>query len=311
MILKILGSAAGGGFPQWNCSCRNCAGFRSGAVTAKARTQTQIAVSPGPGIWFLVAASPDLRTQIIANRELWPAPRGPGRSPIVAVFLPSADLDAVMGLLHLREFHSFAIYSTPAVQKIVRDQNSLFRVLDRANPRVQWHGFSAGQPTAFYLPGSEQPLPFFRYRAVSLAGNYPDYLDEAGNQGLPADQANVGLVIEQGHKKIFIAPSLSGENATWIEPVTTADVVLLDGTFWSDTELLVTGRSQKTARDMGHLPLSGADGLLARFPVDARGRKILIHINNTNPILDEKSAEHKAVLEAGFEIAYDGLTVEL
>ena len=311
MILKVLGSAAGGGFPQWNCSCNNCAGVRNGTLRTEARAQTQIAFSPAPGAWVLVAASPDLRTQILAHRELWPSPVNPGRSPIVAVYLLSADVDVVMGLLHLREFQSFAIFSTGGVRRIACEENSLFRILERATPRVIWHELSLGQTTSFCLPECQEASPVFRYTAISLGGRYPDYSDEVRHQSASADEANAGLVIEQTGRKIFIAPSLSGESSTWREHAVSADVALVDGTFWSDKELVATGRTQKTARDMGHLPLSGSDGLLARYPQEARGRKILIHINNTNPILDENSVEHKAVLEAGFEIAYDGLTIEL
>jgi len=311
MILKVLGSAAGGGFPQWNCSCSNCAGFRNGTLLARPRTQTQIAFSPGRDVWVLLAASPDLRTQILTNRELWPSSLNPGQSPIVAVFLPSADVDMVMGLLHLREFQSFSIFATKAVRQIIRDQNLLFRVLDRATPPVNWHELSLDQPNDFPRLNSRQAEPTFRYTAISLGEKYPDYSEEGRHQEAPADQANVGLFFEQAGKKIFVAPSLSGKSAAWSKHATSADIVLLDGTFWSDTELLDTGRTQKTARDMGHLPLSGPDGLLARYPHDACGRKILIHINNTNPILNENSDEHKAVLEAGFEIAYDGMSIEL
>ena len=311
MILKILGSTAGGGFPQWNCSCSNCDGVRNEALQTKACTQTQIALSPAPGAWVLVAASPDLRAQILAHRELWPSPGNPGRSPIVAVYLLSADVDAVMGLLHLREFQSFAVYSTRSVRRILCEENSLFRVLERATPRVNWHELTLGETTSFCLPGCQEAWPVFRYTAIGLGGSYPDYSDGVHHPEPPADEANIGFVLEQAGKKVFIAPSLSGRSFNWYEHAASADIALVDGTFWSDRELIATGRTQKTARDMGHLPLSGPDGLLAHYPRKARGRKILIHINNTNPILDENSAEHKAALEAGFEIAHDGLTIEL
>jgi pyrroloquinoline quinone biosynthesis protein B len=311
MILKILGSAAGGGFPQWNCCCRNCSGLRDGMLHAKPRTQTQIAFSPAAGVWFLVGASPDLRTQIVANPEVWPSPQRPGRSPIAGVFLTSADVDAVMGLLHLREFQNFSIFATPSVRRIVREQNSLFGVLDRADPPVQWQELVTEHAVGFRFPDSPYDLPAFVYTTVSLGRNYPEYAVKDFHPNASAEDANVGFVIEQAGKKIFIALALSGENAVWCKHAASADIVLLDGTFWSDRELLVTGRTQKMARAMGHLPLSGPDGLLARYPTNARGRKILIHINNTNPILDENSDEHKTVVEAGFEIAYDGLSIEL
>jgi pyrroloquinoline quinone biosynthesis protein B len=247
----------------------------------------------------------------VANRELWPSPDNPARSPIAAVFLPSAEVDAVLGLLHLREFQSFSIFATRGVQDIVRDRNCLVRVLDRSVPSVDWQVLSVDQTAAFRLPNDPHNPPAFRYTPVSLGGNYPDYAAQDLRQNAPPHDANVGFVIEQGGKQIFIAPSLPDRTAAWCKHAISADIVLLDGTFWSDTELLATGRTQKTARAMGHLPLSGPDGLLARYPQGARGRKILIHINNTNPIIDETSDERKAILEAGFEVAYDGLSIEL
>jgi len=128
---------------------------------------------------------------------------------------------------------------------------------------------------------------------------------------LPPEEAVVGFGIQQGKKRFFFAPSLSGKSRSWIPWAEDSDVVLIDGTFWSDDELIHTGRSKKTAREIGHVPLSGPDGLLEQYPKHAKGRKILIHVNNTNPILDEDSAEHRAVLDAGFEIAYDGMEFEL
>ena len=148
MLVKILGSAAGGGFPQWNCACRNCAALRAGTLRSQARTQTQIAFSPLAGVWFLVGASPDLRSQIVAAPELSPSPEDPGSSPIAGVFLPSADVDAVMGLLHLREFQSFFAFATPTVQRVLKEQNRIFRVLDRAKPAVQWQALSSRRRVA-------------------------------------------------------------------------------------------------------------------------------------------------------------------
>ena len=308
MVIKILGSAAGGGFPQWNCACHNCSGLRAGTLLGKGRSQTQVAFSATEGVWFLVGASPDLRAQIVTAAELTPFCE---MSPIAGIFLPSAEVDAVMGLLHLREFQSFLIFATPAVQRILRNENCIFNVLDRASPPVRWRTLSSNRRTGCYV--SDNPAgaaPFF-YTAIPLGRNFPDYANKDLRRECSSDDACVGFLLEQGNKKLFIAPTLSGENKDWPKLATSANVSILDGTFWSNEELLVTGRTDKTARAMGHLPLSGPDGLLAQYPKDAQGRKILIHINNTNPILDEDSDEHHAVLEAGFEIAYDGLTIEL
>lgn len=308
MKIKILGSAAGGGFPQWNCACPVCAGLREGTLRGNARTQTQVAFSPIEGVWFLLGASPDLRQQIVATPELAPDPAQGGRSPIAGVFLPSADVDAVMGLLHLREFQNFFVFASSEVQKILRQENRIFRVLDRATPPVAWQNLAPRSRIGCHLSDQPGDPPTFFYSAIPLGGSYPDYAAERTGS---SDEANLGFLLEQNGNKVFFAPSLSGRNAEWSKVAATADVVLLDGTFWADDELQRTGRSQKTAREIGHLPLSGPDGLLAQFPAEAPGRKILIHINNTNPILDEESAEHRAVLDAGFEIAYDGMNIDL
>jgi len=309
--IKILGSAAGGGFPQWNCACRNCSGLRAGKIHAKPRTQTQIAFSPDNHVWFLIGASPDLRGQILAAPELAPNPAAPGSTPIGGVFLPSADVDAVMGLLHLREFQTFFVFSAPAVQCLLKTENRMFKVLERGDSPVQWQVLSNTGRLGCHLSESPGETPAFVCNTISLGGLFPDYASEEFLRAAAPEDATLGFLIEQGEKKLFVATSLSGESSEWRKSAVSADVTLIDGTFWSDDELMRTGRTDKTARQIGHLPLSGPDGLLAQFPAEAKGRKILIHINNTNPILDEDSPEHRAVLDAGFEIAYDGLTISL
>jgi pyrroloquinoline quinone biosynthesis protein B len=313
MRVKILGSAAGGGFPQWNCACANCRRLREGSLNGRARTQTQIAFSPDPEakVWFLVPASPDLRTQMLATPELAPQSKSETNSPIAGVFLPSADVDSVMGLLHLREFQSFFVFATAAVQRVLKRENRIFSVLDRADPPVQWQVLSSKGRLGCHLSESPGEAPAFVCVTMPLGGAYPDYVSEELQRTLSADDASIGFVFEQKGKSVFIAPSLSGRNPEWTKAAACSDLVLIDGTFWSDDELIKTGRSKKSAREIGHLPLSGADGLLAQFPKSAKGRRVLIHINNTNPILDEDSLEHRTVLDAGFEIAYDGMEFEL
>jgi pyrroloquinoline quinone biosynthesis protein B len=309
--IKILGSAAGGGFPQWNCTCPNCAGLRAGKIHAKPRTQTQIAFSPDDRVWFLIGASPDLRAQIVSAPELAPKPDAPGLTPIAGVFLPSADVDVVMGLLHLREFQTFFIFATASVERALKSENRIFKVLERADPPVEWQVLSSRGRLGCHLSESPGESPAFVCNTIPLGGSYPDYVGDEFLRTASPEDATIGFIFEQDGKKIFSAPSLSGEHAEWQKLVASADITLIDGTFWSNDELMRTGRTDKTAREIGHLPLSGADGLLEQFPANAKGRKILIHINNTNPILDEDSREHHAVLEAGFEIAYDGLTISL
>ncbi|GAC1673681.1 MAG: hypothetical protein PVS2B2_07150 [Candidatus Acidiferrum sp.] len=216
-----------------------------------------------------------------------------------------------MGLLHLREFQTFFVFATAAVQRLLQKENRIFRVLDRATPPVKWITLSTTARLGCHLSENPGQEPAFLCTSVPLGGSYPDYVSDEMLRTLPSEEAVIGLGIQQEKARIFFAPSLSGQSRSWIPWAESSDLVLMDGTFWSDEELIQTGRSNKTAREIGHLPLSGPDGLLEQYPKDAKGRKVLIHINNTNPILDEESAEHRAVLDAGFEIAYDGMEFEL
>jgi pyrroloquinoline quinone biosynthesis protein B len=309
--IKILGSAAGGGFPQWNCSCANCRKVRTGKFHGKPRSQTQIAFSVDSKLWFLIGASPDLRTQILAAPELSPTGESPTNSPIGGAFLQSADVDSVMGLLHLREFQPFFIFGTAALQRILKKENKIFSVLDRADPPVQWQALSSKGRLGCHFSESPGEAPAFVCATIPLGDSYPDYVSEELKRTLPADEATIGCSFEQSGKSVFVAPSLSGRNPEWAKLAAASNLTLIDGTFWSDDELMQTGRSNKTAREMGHLPLSGLGGLLEQFPRGAPCRRVLIHINNTNPILNEDSPEHRAVLDAGFEIAYDGMEFEL
>jgi pyrroloquinoline quinone biosynthesis protein B len=323
MRVKVLGSAAGGGFPQWNCACGNCQRFRDGKFHGRARSQTQLAFMTNNKVWFLLSASPDLRTQMIATPELCPGRGARGgapsaaESPLGGVFLPSADVDSVAGLLHLREFQPFFVFATPAVRRILQQENGIFRVLERADPPVKWVALSSKGRLGCHLEEEPGSAPEFLCTTVPLGSSYPDYVSEELQRVLAPEEATSGFVIHQGDKRLFYAPSIpadapvtsgSGGWRSWVE---SSDAAFLDGTFWSDDELIATGRSKKTAREIGHTPLSGPDGLLERYPKSSKGRRILIHINNTNPILDEDSPQHRAVLDAGFEIAYDGMELEL
>ena len=311
MRVKILGSAAGGGFPQWNCNCANCQRLRAGTLRGSPRTQAQIAFSLDSKIWFLVGASPDLRTQILATPELSPNGEGPTGSPIAGVFLPSADVDSIAGLLHLREFQTFFVFATASVQRILNKENKIFGVLERSEPPVQWQVLSSKGRLGCHLSETPGEAPAFVCATLPLGDVYPDYVSPDLVRTLSADEATIGLNFEHRGKRLFVALSLSGRNPEWTKYAANAYLVLIDGTFWSYDELIRTGRSGRTAREMGHLPLSGPGGLLEQFPGNAKGRRVLMHINNTNPILDEDSAEHSAVLDAGFEIAYDGMELEL
>jgi len=311
MQIRILGSSAGGGFPQWNCGCRNCAGLRAGSLQASPRTQTQLAFSPDGQVWFLLGASPDLREQILSAPQLSPAASEPTGSPIAGVFLTCADVDSVMGLLHMREFHPFFIFATPAIQKILKSENRIFDVLHRADPPVQWQTLSPGARLACRFGEDPAAPPSFVCSPAALGRDYPDYISAELRRSLPSQEAVLALRIEQDGKSFCFAPGLPVGSTEWLNAAASCNIAFLDGTFWSDDELMQTGRSQKTAREMGHLPLAGRDGLLTQFPKDLQCRKILIHINNTNPILDENSDEHRVVIDAGFEVAYDGMEFTL
>jgi pyrroloquinoline quinone biosynthesis protein B len=311
MQIKILGSAAGGGFPQWNCGCRNCSGLRAGSLKATARTQTQLAFSPDGQVWFLLGASPDLRTQILATPELAPAPGESRSSPIGGVFLTSADVDSLMGLLHLREFQTFFVFATPAIQRVIKSENRIFDVLHRAGPPVQWQTLSPGARLACRFGEDPSAPPTFICAPVALGGDYPDFISAELRRTLPSQEAVLALRFEQPGKSFCFAPALADMSIEGLKAAASSNIAFLDGTFWSDDELIQAGRGHKTAREMGHLPLSGRDGLLAQFPKDSECRRILVHINNTNPVLDENSDEHRVTVDAGFEIAYDGMEFTL
>jgi pyrroloquinoline quinone biosynthesis protein B len=310
MLVRILGSAAGGGFPQWNCACPQCVGVRAGTLQARARTQAQAAVSADGAKWFLLNASPDLRQQILSANALSPQ-AGPRNSPIVAVALTSADVDAVMGLLHLREFQPLQIFSTLGVRRALTEENSLFRVLSRSNPPVRWETLALDRLVPL-LPssGTDKKTGLF-CKVVSLSGNYPDYVSESLRGSLPPEEAVVGLCLVSREKRLFYAPNLPGIGDSWTRSVEEADLAVVDGTFWKDDELSAIHKGSKSARQMGHLPLWGERGLLRTGFRPSKTKRVLIHINNTNPILNEQSEECRFVRQAGWEIAYDGMEFSL
>lgn len=311
MRVKILGSAAGGGFPQWNCACTNCRRMRDGNFPGSSRTQVQIAWSSVPGQWSLLNASPDLRVQIESSGELWP--RDGGRaSPIRDVILPSAELDQVLGLLLLREFHSFRVYATPSVRKILTEDNSLFGVLARFSGQVCWQDIPLDRP--FSVGGA-------CLEALTLPGSFPGFVSASRQAELNSQDAVIGLLLSPGssansgvnsnERTLAFLPGVACVSDTLLGTLQNCDILLFDGTFWSDDEPLGIPGITRTARQMGHQPVSGPGGSLERFAALRRPRKIFIHINNTNPILDEESREYGMVREAGWEVAHDGMELTL
>ena len=301
MHLRVLGSAAGGGFPQWNCNCPNCDGFRRGTLKALARTQSSIAVSANAEDWLLVNASPDVLSQIRAHPELQPA-RAVRDSGIACVLLMDAQIDHVTGLLMLRERASpLPLLATPEVLSDIGEGFPITRILSH---------YCGIQALPLKLDAELQAvpgLPGVALRPVVLSSKPPPY---SPFRHCPRPGDNIGLVIEnpENGARVFYAPGLGEVTPDLLALMAQCQIVLVDGTFWTEDEMQRLGLSKKTAADMGHLPQSGPQGMiywLDRLPPGVR--KILIHINNTNPILQEDSAE-RALLDAqGIEVAWDGM----
>jgi pyrroloquinoline quinone biosynthesis protein B len=308
MRIQILGSAAGGGFPQWNCGCGNCVGIRKNArdkkFSAKARTQAQLALSADGFTWLLAGASPDLAFQIENSPELHP--RALRDSPVAGAVLGSSDLDHVVGLLLLRELQPLRVYAAPSILRILREENSMFGMLNRVEPQVVWTPMNSGAP--FPLLSADGKDSGLGCEVYYLAGRYPKYVkSDAAN--LAGDEATAALFFESASgKRVAYIPAVGSLSDTLLEKIRHVDLLLFDGTFWSDDELLRVQGSGETAHQMGHIPVEESLRLLKSIEV---GRKMFIHLNNTNPILNESSPEHQAVRQAGWEVAEDNWQLEL
>lgn len=302
MHVRILGSAAGGGFPQWNCACPNCRLVRAGKFAGKARSQTQVAVSDDGLSWFLLGASPDLRYQIEGCPELHPS--GESRhSPICGVVLSSAELDHALGLLLLREFQPLTVYATESVTRILRQQNSMFGMLNRAAEGAYWRSIRTGQEFQLCTPGAKSVG--IGCSPVSVSTRYPAYVRHTNE--LDPEDAVLGLRVSSSNgKTLAYFPSCGKLTQAIEQAVHDVDILLFDGTFYRDDELQQTLGSGPRAAEMDHLPVGGENGSLRRLAAISVKRKLYIHINNTNPMLNESSAEYKIVREAGWELAEDG-----
>ena len=296
MWLRVLGSAAGGGFPQWNCACPGCRAVREGSRPCRPRTQSSVAVSADRRRWFLLNASPDVRTQI----ESFPAmhPRGDRATPLEAVLLTDAELDHTLGLLLLREGRGVDVHATEAVRDTLANGTAVLRTLEAYCP-VRWH---------LVVPGADAHLgDGLSYRAFDVP---------------TTKRARFGSGSEKGRVVGYrLTDERTGRSAVYLPGVQALMPVrdqlddcaclLVDGTCWRDDELVELGLAGKTAREMGHLPIDGPGGSLeqlAPLPID---RKIYIHINNTNPILLEDSPERRTVEQHGMEVAMDGLELRI
>jgi pyrroloquinoline quinone biosynthesis protein B len=302
--IRVLGSAAGGGFPQWNCNCPNCSGHRAGTLQTRGRTQSSIAVAGGAS-WALVNASPDVLAQLQANPDLQPG-RAIRDTAIAAIILVDGQVDHTTGLYMLREsVRPWPIWCTDSTCADLTEGNPVFGVLshfcgvDRHRIELNGAGFTV------------DTVPGVRWRALPVASKPAPY---SPNRESPIAGDNLALVIEDevsGRTAVY-APGLGGiDEAVW-RAMQAATCVLVDGTFWSDDEMIRLGISAKRARDIGHLPQSGAGGMLEwldRLP--SATRRILIHINNTNPILNEASEQSAELARRGVEVAWDGMEIVL
>jgi len=306
MLIRVLGSAAGGGFPQWNCGCPNCSGVRAGDSRVTARTQECVAVSADSDQWFLLNCSPEIRQQIESFPPLHP--RGPRHSPIAAILITNGDLDHCLGLLSLRESHPLVIYATDRLRRGFTDGNLLYRTLDRFPGQVTWRALKLGREEE--LADVEGRPSGLLVEAVAVPGKPPIHLEADGTSD-PED--SVGFRIRE-HATGRILAYLSGVGAVTDairHAVKDADCVFFDGTFWSSDELPGLGLGTKRAEQMAHLPIGGPDGSLARLHGLAAPRRIFIHVNNTNPLLRDDSPERATVEAAGWEVARDGMEVRI
>lgn len=314
MRVKILGSAAGGGFPQWNCACQNCRFLRAGTFQGKARTQTQVAISADSRSWFLLGASPDLRWQIESTPELQareqPSEKAPRDSPIGGVVLLNADIDHVLGLLLLRELQPLRVHATKSVRRILTKDNSMFAMLQRVPNQVSWIEFMPGAQFSLLSPTGEDSG--LRCRAIPLGSHFPAYVSPPRRSQLDPLESTLGLIVESSSgKRLAFLPAVPQIDRNVSKVLDSADLILFDGTFWTDDELISTKSSGQSSWDMGHIPVSSPAGSLEKLAHLGHGRKIYIHINNTNPMLNEAGPEYRQVREAGMEIAEDGWEFEI
>ena len=304
--IRVLGSAAGGGFPQWNCGCRNCRGVREGAIRATARAQESVAVSAAGEDWFLINASPEIRQQIESAPPLHP--RAPRHSPIRGILLTNGDLDHCLGLLSLRESHPLVVYATERVRRGFTEGNVLYRTLERFPAQVTWRPLKPGREEE--LTGEGGRPSGLTVEAVPVPGKLPIHLE-----GLhpPDPEDNVALRIRDSRtgRALAYVSGVAGPTAAVHQALAGADCVFFDGTFWSSDELPAQGLGEKRAEAMAHWPVGGEEGSLAALAGLVARRRIYIHVNNTNPLLRDDSLERALVEGAGWEVARDGMEIGL
>ena len=304
MFVHVLGSGAGGGFPQWNCNCANCKGVREGTIKANPRTQSSIAVSADGKDWILFNTSPDIKKQLDDFPALQPA-REVRDTAITAIVITDAQIDHSTGMLTLREHNKpWEVYTTKAVYEDLTTGFPVFNILGHFRG-INHHEIATDQ-SSFTIPSAEGLI----FTAVPLKSEAPPYSPHRHNT-VPGD--NIGMKIEDTRtgKNLFYAPGLGVAEPHVLEYMSNADAVLVDGTVWTDDEMSNEGISDKRAQEMGHLDQSSEGGIMSLLNAMQKPRKILIHINNTNPILNEESEQRQILNKAGIEVAYDGMDIEL
>lgn len=300
MKIIVLGAAAGGGFPQWNSNAQGCRRARSGDPAAESRTQASIAVSGGGDRWFVLNASPDLRQQIHETPALHPR-EGLRSSPIAGVMLTGGDVDVIAGLLTLRERQPLVIHATPRIHGVL-DANPIFEVLARDVVSRESHQLG----TAFALDDT-LTATFF-----AVPGKVPLYLEQGSDPPpILVDDTTVGLEISDGDQRMVFIPGCAAMTPELRGKLEGADIVFFDGTLWRDDEMVAAGLGQKTGRRMGHMSLGEPGGTIDAFRTINVGRKVVIHMNNSNPVLLADSAERAEAEAAGWIIGRDGMEFTL
>ena len=303
MLIHILGSAAGGGFPQWNCNCRNCDGLRKGQINARSRTQSSIALSDGSGNWVLCNASPDIRTQLEQTPVLQPG-RQSRDTAIGGIILMDSQIDHTTGLLTLREGCPHQVWCTDMVHQDLTTGFPLFNILDHWNGGLQWNRIELDAD--FTVPA----CPGLQFTPIPLRSAAPPYSPHRHD---PHPGDNIGLLVRDTNTGgvLFYAPGLGQPSDLVREAMASADCLLVDGTLWREDEMRHAGVGTKLGSEMGHLPQSGEGGMIEVLNAYPQSRRVLTHINNTNPILDEDSAERAELTRHGIEVAHDGMVINL
>ena len=295
----VLGSAAGGGSPQWNCNCDVCSLFWSGDTRVKRRTQSSIAVSPDGASWVLLNCSPDIREQIGAVQKLQPK-AALRHSPIVAVVITNGDIDHIGGLLSLREGHTFTIWASGSVLKQI-EENPVFAVL---NPQhVSFKTINTGETFS--------PVAGLHVDTFTVPGKVPLYREQPGQHAIERSGTTVGLHLRHGQGTMSYVPGCAEIDAQLLDDLQQTDTLFFDGTLWTDDEMITSRTGVKTGRRMGHVPVSGIDGSIEKLRSLTARQRIFVHLNNTNPLLIDGSPEQQLAMKKGWHVAHDGLEVEI